>query len=144
MMERLCDWLKGHQSAMAFIILIHEIAEIWDDLIDEECVDSCRTNRAFAAALVDLPRNAFYRENFGTLSPLVEMAILDWLTANELEKSKDREKLRSAYVLRCGAMGLIVMSARIIGGSAWANNVNTEMRCLGDSWINYAQKHGVI
>lgn len=138
-------YLQGNKEAIDFVLTLHRIVETWDDLIDKDSpIKDADINRAFMRALIELPRNGFYQRNFALLNPIVEMAILDWLTANEFERTKDSEKLRTAYILRCGILGLTVMSARIIGGYEWAQTVNTEMRALGDTWDEYAESHGVL
>ncbi|MGZ5165754.1 MAG: hypothetical protein ACXWCQ_35110 [Burkholderiales bacterium] len=146
--DRLKDWLRGHDDAIAFIQLIHEIAEIWDDLIDKDNpVSDSAIDGAFYRALVTLPRNGFYRQHFALLSPILEAAILDWFAANDLERRRAGDDLRTAYVLRCGAQALTVMAARIIGGVEWARRVNLELRSSGDSWAEYSQeleaRHGL-
>lgn len=136
-------WLKDDAEAISFILTIHQIIELWDDLIDEENVTDELVNAAFYAALITLPRNAFYQRNFVLLNPLVESAIFDWWTANTFEQKQDTESLRTSYILRCAGLSLTVMSARIVGGVQWALTVNNELRSLGDTWAEYAAKHKV-
>lgn len=140
-------WLLGHTDAVNFIKTIFAIVETWDDLIDkDQAIDDGAINLAFRQALVDLPRNPFYREHFDRLSPLVESAIYDWLTANELEKQK--AELQTAFGLRCTGQSLIVMSAAIIAGAEHAAQVNDEVRRTGETWkqyiLNMGQKHGLV
>lgn len=143
--DRISEWLKGHRDAIEFVLTAHEIAELWDDLIDrDKPVEDISINVAFYKALVALPRNRFYQENFTLLNPVLESSILDWLTANQFEKSKEAEKLRHAWGLRFSPFALTVMSARIIGGFEWAQKVNAEFRALGEPWERYAKEHGVV
>jgi hypothetical protein len=86
--ERLSVWLKGHAEAVAFILAIHEIYELWDDLVDGDETTEPRINKAFYLAMVDLPRNGFYRQNFALLSPIIELSIIDWWTANKFERAQ--------------------------------------------------------
>lgn len=142
--ETLSRWLQGNQEAIDFISIILQVVEIWDDLIDKDKdVDDDNINGIFYAALVSLPRLSFYRQNFDTLSPIIESAIFDWRTANSLEKKKDHQSLVTAYTLRCSGLSLIVISARIIGGHDWAMKVSNELRNSGDAWEQYRLKHGV-
>lgn len=141
--EHLDRWLKGNAEAISFIIAMHDVAEIWDDLIDQDNeIDPERINKAFYLTLIQIPRNGFYQRNFNLLSPIVESAILDWHTANELEKRGGEDDLHTAYGLRCASQSLTVLSARIIGGHEWAKDVNLEIRSLGDTWADYAAEHG--
>jgi len=134
-------WLKGHASAVEFVLLVHQIVELWDDLIDlDKPVTREEIDAAFYAALIQLPRNAFYRENFGLLNPVFESVILDWFTSNALEKTGKEDSLRIAFVLRCGVLSLTAMSARIIGGVKWAQQVNLELRAVREDWAEYLAK----
>lgn len=116
--------------------------ELWDDLIDKDPASDERVNNAFYLALVTLPRNPFYRENFALLNPLMESAVFDWWTANEYETEK--KHLHTAYMLKTGIHTIITMSARIIGGAEWAKQVNSDMRSLGETWEQYSKEFGVI
>lgn len=142
--ERLFTWLRGNQDAAALIMVLHSIAETWDDLVDrDKPVSDNKKHYAFYSALVTLPRNPFYRQHFETLNPLIEMSIFDWLTANEFERTGDLEKLHLAHGLRFSSLSLTTMCARIIGGVEWAGEVNTEFKALGESWAAYSKEHGV-
>jgi len=144
MTDDLDAFLKGHREAIAFVRVAFDVFETWDDLFDKdrECTPN-EINAAFYAALVTLPRNRFYAENFALLNPLVETAILDWYAANSYEAAKTLEGLRQAYVLKSTAQQLIVMSARIVGGHEWAAEVNAKLRLMGETWDEYAAEFGV-
>lgn len=134
--------MNGNQHAIAFNNALYAIVELWDDLIDKDPTTPADINGAFYAALITLPRNPFYQQHFATLNPVLEAAILDWFTANELEK-QGGEHLRTSYILRCGIHAVTTMCARIIGGVDWANKVNLELRTIGDSWAEYSSEFGV-
>lgn len=139
----LSKWLRDEPHAVSFILDLHRVIELWDDLVDGDKTPGRESvHSAFYAALVTLPRNLFYRQNFVQLSPLVESAIFDWLTANNLE-AMGGEHLQSSYILRCSMLTVTVMAAKILGGAAWAVEVNNELRTLGDTFAEYAAKHGV-
>jgi len=141
--ELFSKWLCGNPEAISFITTVHQIVELWDDLIDQDKpVKPKAINAAFYAALIELPRNGFYRANFALLNPVFEAAILDWFTANALEQRWQENDLHSAYMLRCGIHMLTVMSARLIGGMEWANKVNLELRSLGDTFDEYSKEFG--
>ena len=140
----LARWLKGDREAIDFILNMHQIAEAWDDLIDDDASPTPeQINRAFYTSLITIPRNGFFQRHFATLSPLLEVAILDWHTANAFENSGSAENLRAAFILRCGLMSLTTMAACILAGPEWAQEVNSELRSLGDTWDDYRKKHEV-
>lgn len=141
MSEQFARWLKGHADAITFVLAVHDVVELWDDLIDQDKEITPETiNRVFYRALIEIPRNGFYQAHFATLSPLIESAIFDWHTANAFEKAKTN--LETAYGLRCTLQSLTVMCARIIGGPSWAQAVNNEIRSAGETWAEYAYGFG--
>lgn len=136
--DLLAKWLKGHREAIALVLMVHDVVEIWDDLIDRDKeISPDDINRVFRTALIELPRNSFYNENFAALNTLIESAIFDWHTANAFERS--REHLETAYGLRCTIQSVTVICARIIGGNVWAQGVSNEIRGLGESYAAYAK-----
>lgn len=143
MREKITAWMKGDEEAAAFIVSVHEIVELWDDLIDrDKTLEPESINTVFHAALITLPRNAFYRRHFLELNPILESAILDWHTANALEARRQGDDLHGAFMLRCGVMALTTMSAKIIGGVMWARQVGMELRSDGESWADYLKGFG--
>ena len=139
--DRIAQWLKGHQAAIEFVLAVHEIVELWDDLIDKDPASDDRVNAAFYLALITLPRNRFYQDNLGLLNPLIESAVFDWWTANKFEA--ERKQLHTAFMLKTGIHTIITMSARIVGGVDWAKQVNDDMRSLGETWEQYSKEFGV-
>lgn len=142
--ERIRKFVRGDEQAYEFLMSIHRIVDTWDDLIDKDKpISDDEINNAFHMALIGIPRNPFYRANFALLNPLLESAIVDWHTANVLEKRGDEVSLREAYVIRCSIYTLDIMSARILGGNDWALAVSLEIRSFGNEWPLYAAKHGM-
>tara|TARA_R110000868_G_scaffold10713_2_gene52055 strand:- start:72 stop:500 length:429 start_codon:yes stop_codon:yes gene_type:complete len=134
--ELLAKWLKGHRDAIALVLMVHDVVEIWDDLIDKDKeVAPEDINRVFRTALIELPRNPFYAENFGALNTIIESAIFDWHTANAFEAS--RTHLETAFGLRCTIQSVTIICARIVGGPVWAQSVSNEIRSIGESYAEY-------
>lgn len=136
-------FLKGDTEAVALNLALYRIAHLWDDLIDGDAATPEEINAAFVDALVNVPRNGFYQRHFALLNPLVEMAIMDWLTANGMEATKDPKLLRLSYALRFSLQAVTVMCARIVGGCDWARSVNLEFRSMADPWEEYLSSIGV-
>lgn len=109
MIEQRALWEQafgGHAEAIAFVELLADISQTWDDLVDADAdVPRERVDAAFFDALVVLPRNPFYREHFDALSPLVEMAALDWMTATDFEREPAGDVARRQHLLTL-SMGL--------------------------------------
>lgn len=114
------DWLRGDADAIAFINILAGVSQVWDDLIDRDRTPSAdEINGAFVALLLRLPRNGFYRQYFDELQPLIEAAMLDWLTANELERGGQQDAM-VAFVLRDSMAGILLRAMAIIGGWDYA------------------------
>lgn len=143
--DKLLEFVRGDREAFAFLMDVYDIVEIWDDLIDKDKpVDDVVLNATFYRALITLPRNPFYHKHFLDLNPVFEAAILDWYTANALEKTGVTEHLYTSYGLRRGVQMLAIMAARIIGGVEWANKVSFDMGSTGDqTWAEYASEFKV-
>jgi hypothetical protein len=112
---------KGNESAIALMELLSGVSQIWDDLIDQDKeVTNNDINQVFIALLSTLPRNRFYVEHFDELQPLIEMAIIDWLTANALENREDDHSLNLAWAFRSNLTMVLIGVAKMVGGMAHA------------------------
>lgn len=117
---------KHNEDAALFIDELIAIWHIWDDLIDKDKpLTDADINKAFLGALVTLPRNKFYHDYFGILSPIMENAFINWLGSNKLEASKG--DLSIAFDLRNSYVNIITACAHIIGGPNWAQDVAIEV-----------------
>lgn len=120
--------LKSHAAAISFCELVFAISQTWDDLIDGDVeVTKEQVNDAFFRAVIELPANPFYQAHFAMLHPLLQAAIYDWLTANELERGSAHDKTL-AFVLRDSLTAVVTQCAAIIGGHQWAIAAAPEIR----------------
>ena len=120
--------LKGNQNAAQFCEDVFSISQIWDDLIDRDrpvCND--QINRMMWKSLIDIPRNTFFYQNSLVLTQTLEIAISDWLDANELEKGNDKDR-NIAFVLRDSVGTIVIQCARIIGGYDWMREISPYVR----------------
>lgn len=118
-------WLKDQPDAIAFCLAILRVAHTWDDLIDrDKPVEDCTLNQAFWTALIELPQNPFYVRHFASLHPVMQLGILNWQSANRLERSDVQEHRLMAFTLRCMIGDVITMSALLIAGPLWAAEVH--------------------
>lgn len=131
---------RGNESAAQFMDIVTRVLHFFDDVADMDKELSCGdVERACWDALVELPRNAFYMQNFSVLNPVLAMAIQDWSVANEYESDGDEAKLRIAFIVRSSYVNLLVMSATIIGGFEWGRSVAMRARQLwhDEGWDGY-------
>jgi hypothetical protein len=122
---------KGNVSARDFLFMFFRMCHLWDDLIDKDKPrPDADINRAFWTALVEIPRNRYYREFQSEIQPLMAVSIQEWYVANELEAGNRKD---IAYTLRCSIVSLIHQAAEICGGYDWANSVGEEIRLKSQS-----------
>ena len=123
--DELREALKGNEEAYQFVELITEVLHFWDDLIDQDKkLLPEEINSAMTKALVSLPRNNFYRQNFSELNPILVNAIINWHTANEFENSDGNYELSEyelsiAFIIRSCYIDLVLHSITICGGIDW-------------------------
>lgn len=123
--------LSGNADALEFVRRVALILHTHDDAIDRDVpLSDADLNAAFVQALVDLPRNRFYREHFDLLNAILLNAIMNWRIANELERqqSPSEDDLRISFVVRSSYVDLVGMCAIIIGGLEWAVRCGVELR----------------
>lgn len=121
--------LKGHEDAVAFVTVLFHVFHVWDDLIDKDKpLHDDQISDAFVMALVVLPRNSFYRENFSELNAMVDSAITNWRASNAMEKTDSDDDKRIAFITRSNYCNIAITAARIVGGHQWAVEVAPLMR----------------
>lgn len=130
--------VKGDLEALAFLQLITSILHSWDDLIDKDKrLTDAQINECFWQALVVLPRNKFYAKYFAELNPILISAILNWITANQLEDDYlfhgDTMASEIAFIIRSTYCELVIQSAMLIGGFEWGQTISFQVRKL---WHN--------
>ena len=127
----LLDYLQGDVVAAEFCAEVLHVLHFWDDLIDrDKPVSDDDINQAMWRALVELPRNAFYRQHFDQLNPVLMIAISDWLTATRAEREPDAclDKLVTTFVIRSSYLNVIVMAGIIVGGPGYGLRMAQPLR----------------
>lgn len=125
--ELLMSVLKGDEQAVDFCEKVFYISQIWDDWVDGDEVTVKKRYEAFHIAMVQIPRNPFYRQFSIELVALMDAFISDWMDANALQ-GKDEIGTQIAFVLRESVYSLVIHCAGIIGGLDWKAKVGPEVR----------------
>lgn len=126
--EFLTGILQGVEEAVDLCVTLGEIAQKWDDIIDGDAEPTPENISALVLLVIgELNRNPFYQRHIGELQPLIEVSIVDWLTANQFEKGDYHERTL-AFVLRDSLHSIVIHMARIIGGMRWAVEVSPDIR----------------
>jgi len=123
--------LLGDSCAVAMVRVIAFVAHVWDDLIDaDKAVAATQINDAFHAATVGLLSNPFVQRHAAAIWPVLEVSILNWHGANQLEKIGTDHTLQVAHVTRCAVGDVAVLAASLIHGHARAAELAAEIRML--------------
>lgn len=111
--SRLCLILKN-ENAVQMCLDLFKISQTWDDLHDGDPVDNDRLSEVFKTALVSLPDNPFYDKFRFQLRPLIMSTILQWESANSMEKLK--QSPHKSYMLRAGIYSIFHMCVFLLHG----------------------------
>lgn len=126
--DRLMEWLRGDESAIRFIEDVAYVTQVWDDLIDgDKPVTPEQINGAFERLFISVPRSSFYRAYFAEVQPLIEQMIVDWHTANALERGSEQDRMAS-WMLRDSLTAVVIRAAILVGGYAWGLECAPEIR----------------
>lgn len=114
--------LCGDADAASLCDEFLRLCEVYDDAIDGDPVDPDAAHRAFWWALVELGGNRFYRDHYSVLRNSLATVILKWKTANQLERSGDRDRVATAYTLRCSPYDFVIAVVMEAAGPAAAEH----------------------
>jgi len=133
--------LKGHPAAVDYVQTLARVSQVFDDVVDgDKPVTKSEMTRAVWDSLVAIPMNPFFREHIGTLAPMTQAFVQDWMDANVLEQGSDEDK-NIAFVLRDNLYSIVIHMTHIIGGYEWATSWSPEIRrhIHEDSLIEYKE-----
>lgn len=140
--ELLMRWLKNDADAVKFCEAVFYISQVYDDAVDgDRPITVGEIHAAFWAALVEIPRNAFYQKHREFLQPLLQASLVDWMDANELQRGSDHDK-NIAFVLRDSVSALAIHCAELVGGEAWRRTVSCDLRrvIFDETLVDYKQR----
>jgi len=125
--EQLLEWVQD-PHAVAYILDLGEVIEVWDDLIDQDKPTTPdRINNTFYILAVKLPQNPFYVAYHRALIPYLEAGYNSWLDSVELEKGDTQDKM-FAYVLRFCLIEWILAVVSITRGRDKMRELSLEIR----------------
>jgi hypothetical protein len=115
---------QGNAAAQVFVEQMTGVLHFWDDLVDrDKPMTDATINQMMWWALVELPRNQFYAQNFVTLNTVLVPSILNWQLATRLERYPEADALRleGAFIFRSNYVDILLMVAMICGGKEHAD-----------------------
>ena len=122
-------WLKDNTQAIALVNDYSTVSQVWDDLHDgDKPVTKHQVDYMMQLALVEIPRNPFFQQNYLDLMPIINHCLFTWMDANLLEEKGDDTELQVAYIIRSVTTDLIIHMAGIIGGSLWRRKAALAIR----------------
>jgi hypothetical protein len=119
-----------------------EAIHFYDDLIDK---DKDLSDEDIHAAMwkifISLPANRFYTDNISVFQPIMVNSLINWKCANSLEADGDDYSLSIAYILRSSYVDLVTMTALLVGGREWADQVALQVRkqVHGETYQGYKE-----
>lgn len=129
--------LDGNRDAALFVSMLFRVLHLWDDLIDKDKpIHDEEINLAMFLALVQIPRNPFYRANFAELSPIVSSSIVNWMYATQQERAAPSEV---TFVVRSDYINVLLKAAEIVGGVNFAAARQASIRewCHKEGYAGY-------
>lgn len=123
--------IMADPDALEFLRAMARVLHFWDDLVDKDVeLGDDTINAAMWDALVKIPRNPFYRQNIGELSPILVQSIINWRIATNVERdpTATHRDLGFAFIIRSTYVDLVTMSAAIVGGVEHAVACGPEIR----------------
>ena len=129
--SKLRGFFQGNEDAVALALMLTHACDVWDDLIDRDRLPSeAEINKAFMFLMCAMPRNPFYREHIDELLPVIDVGVMNWMAANEFERSGERKALEIAHVIRHSIGDVFIHMARLIGGLQWGVEVAPKIKLL--------------
>lgn len=134
------ELLCADRDAIAFYELVSKWSHTYDDLIDrDKPVSDEQVHKFVWMMLFDLPQNPFFARHHLTLRPLLMTGILNWVAANDMERSGDTEQLRIAHVIRYAVGDVLLAAMTITGGIEHARRHSARARLMlqDETWAHY-------
>lgn len=139
MRDMMMGWFCGDESAVDLAIELFDLAQQWDDLVDEG--DISKANPVLAYLGFRLSYRPFFARYEALLRPALLVAYLGWRDANVLEwgDAADKEK---AFMLRAGIYDVFALMAWIIGGEDHSARVGPSIRrAYAERLADFMQEH---
>ena len=132
--------MKGNRNAVDLCVTLFGVAQVWDDLIDD-CASERDINKAFVAALVEIPTNPI-AQMMPELPYHIYNVFLRWRDATAIEDNQPSDDdLHKCYMLRAGLYDIFALIAAKLYGDDYAAEVGPQIRRLyGETFQEYSQE----
>ena len=105
---KIIDLFGGNKHGEDIFEMFRTLLHTWDDLVDKDVeVSEDQINEAFRICLIGLPTNPLYNHIFPAISPMLEVVMSAYVTANKFEREKDEHGIEISHSLRYAAGHII-------------------------------------
>lgn len=132
--------MKGNRQSIDLCVTLFGIAQVWDDLIDD-CASEKDINKAFVAALVEIPTNPI-AQMMPELPYHIYNVFLRWRDATTIENGAHTDDdLHKCYMLRAGLYDIFALIAAKLYGDEYAAEVGPAIRRFyGETFQEYSKE----
>ena len=121
--------LPDQPDAVRMLNDLFRAMHTWDDLVDKDKpVSEADINGAFVALMVHIPANPYYQRHFAQLHPLISAATIDWLAANDMERTGAVLDREIAFVTRSNYAMLVLKVIEVCRGYGFAAVAAADVR----------------
>lgn len=133
------EWFCGDETAVELACELFDLAQQWDDLVDEG--DISKANPVLAYLGFRLNYRPFFARYENLLRPALLVAYLNWRDANVLERGDEADK-EKAFMLRAGIYDVFALMAWIVGGEDHSARVGPSIRrAYAERLADFMQEH---
>lgn len=127
------------EDAVEWLIGIWQVIQFFDDVADGDSFDRDDLDSALWNALIGLPANPFFQDNYAVLLPLMSIAMLKWKASDTVER--DGEACATSFVWRAGYYDLVLAAVQIIHGTQAAMEIgHNVLKLYGESLEDYMKE----
>lgn len=101
------------QSALALVVDLWALIQVFDDIEDGHTPKKDEADRALYAALVGLAVNEFYSHHRAAIAPALLVAVEKWKAANQAEKTGAHDA--KSYMWRAGFYDVLALICLLDG-----------------------------
>jgi hypothetical protein len=141
--ERMLVWFRGNTEATQLALDIWAVAQVWDDLYDQDRnVERDEITGSLRRLVYTIPTNPFYAAHAHELAPLMHDMMLRWQIANTLEtEQREAGDIAKAWMLRAGIYQVFVYIASLAVDPLWASVVGAEIwRTYGETLEDFVEE----
>ena len=137
--DEMTVWFNGNEDAIELAELLFNLAQEWDDVIDDGAVEKANNVLSFLAFRLNW--QPFFKQFDYLLRPALLVCYLNWRDATALETGTEAD-LEKAFMLRAGIYDVFALMAWIIGGEVHSQQVGPAIRrAYGERLADYLMEH---